>query len=720
MGKLYNYLPILFFLLFTEVSAQISDERVTSASSISATVNNLGLIGNAFRGSYTQLGYPSCQFPAGSGIEHLVQGGLWVGAFKQGTPAVTTGALLLSGNGSSNGYIAGVPGFEFSAPVGSRIQVRSSLTRSPVYDPRAVSHQDYVTTFTDKNIFVPGSGNPPLEIRQHTNPLGIDGKLELYNWNLPFSNFFLVLNYEIVNGSDEVWDSVFVGWWGDGNVRNVNIVRPTGTQFFNQGGNGYIDSLILGYEFDATGEPGFTDSYYSLKFLGSEFFSSDIERSGFYHPYTTDSTFRVKNPNFKANFHSWLFTAADPRLFPPENDPERYSRMSAGLNFDSEWESRFRQGIKLPANRSNLISVGPYRKVFPGDTIRAAFAIVVAKKFEDGLPNGDDTDKQKETLIKNAIWAQTTYNGNDRNFNGILDEDEDDGSGKINRFILPSPPDVPETRVVSRSNQIDLFWSRNAEFSIDPISKQRDFEGYRIYKSKFAFDIAQTIDLEKSLELLASFDSAGNGLFYDNGFSKIRLEADTFFAGDPTPYRYKFTIKNVANGWQNVVGVTAFDRGDAVNNVASLETAVRANLFNTFAGTPGNADMAANEPFVYPNPYYSDAAWEGSSTRAEDKKLYFANLPKNCEVRIFTAAGDIVDDFVHNADTYQGDVGWFTRYSRFSPDPTEAERRVFSGGEHAWDLLSKYTQIISRGLYMFSVKDLDSGKTFRGKFVIIK
>jgi hypothetical protein len=155
MGKLF-FFAILIFIFLSQLShAQISDEKVTSSSSISATVNNLGLLGNAYRGSYTALGYPSLTFPAGSGIEHLVQGGLWVGAFKQGAPLVTTGALLLSGNGSSNGYIAGVPGFEFTAPVGSKIAVRSSLSRSPAYNPSAVSHQDFITTFTDKNISIP-------------------------------------------------------------------------------------------------------------------------------------------------------------------------------------------------------------------------------------------------------------------------------------------------------------------------------------------------------------------------------------------------------------------------------------------------------------------------------------------------------------------------------------------------------------------------------------
>ena len=123
---------------------------------------------------------------------------------------------------------------------------------------------------------------------------------------------------------------------------------------------------------------------------------------------------------------------------------------------------------------------------------------------------------------------------------------------------------------------------------------------------------------------------------------------------------------------------------------------------------------------MYPDPYYSGAAWEGSSTRPEDGKLYFANLPPQCEVRIFTTAGDLIDEFTHNALTYQGSESWFKTYSTFSQDQKVPDRRIFSGGEHDWNLLSKDTQIISRGLYLFSVKDLKTGNIQTGKFTIIK
>jgi hypothetical protein len=80
----------------------------------------------------------------------------------------------------------------------------------------------------------------------------------------------------------------------------------------------------------------------------------------------------------------------------------------------------------------------------------------------------------------------------------------------------------------------------------------------------------------------------------------------------------------------------------------------------------------------------------------------------------------MIDQFTHDASSYRGTDGWFKTYSSFSQDPNIQDKRVFSGGEHDWNLLSKDSQIISRGLYLFSVKDLNSGKIQTGKFTIIK
>ena len=69
----------------------------------------------------------------------------------------------------------------------------------------------------------------------------------------------------------------------------------------------------------------------------------------------------------------------------------------------------------------------------------------------------------------------------------------------------------------------------------------------------------------------------------------------------------------------------------------------------------------------------------------------------------------------HDRDTYDGtDIEWFRRFGGTQVAPQ------FAGGEHAWDFITRFDQEIATGLYLFSVRDLLSGATKTGKFLVIK
>jgi hypothetical protein len=163
-------------------------------------------------------------------------------------------------------------GFEFTAEVGSQILERSTLVNSPFYTPEAVSHQDFVSTFSDKNLLVPGTNIP---ISGHTQPLELTVQMESFNWNYAFSDFFVILNFTITNDGSSTIDSVFVALYNNTVVRNINVTPAGsgGAAFYNKGGNGYLDSLNLAYCYDHSGDNGFTESY-----VGQKFFRCRVER----------------------------------------------------------------------------------------------------------------------------------------------------------------------------------------------------------------------------------------------------------------------------------------------------------------------------------------------------------------------------------------------------------------------------------------------------------
>ena len=666
------------------------NSKYTNIGNIGITVTNFGTYGHGFVLWPEQ---PSCQYPIGSGIEHLFDGGLYVGGFIRGVggPFVTTGAVDAASVSARGG------GFEFTNIAGSRVKERSSLFDSRFFSPAAISHQDFLMDYSDTSrVFL--NGEPIID----HNPLGIAVHQETYAWNFPFANFFVIFNYWIKNVSNRNIDSVFVGMWTDAVVRNTNITgRPSGSAFFNKGGDGYNDSIKMAYEFDAAGDLGFSDSYIGVLHCGS-----DPKLPEKFPVGLIDSIPSV-------NFVTWQFrNVDDPDFFAPQNDFDRYGKLRGYFSGTSRWKDGITpQQIKTPSNRSILITNGHFPTIAPGDSINVVFAIVCAKKYGPD-PANLDTEEQKTNLYINADWALRAYFGEDKNRNGILDPGEDlDSNGKITRYILPAPPAVPVVKVIPKDREVEIYWDKRAELSIDPISGKQDFEGYKIYRTQAGFDLTQGgQDIFNSLVTLAQFDSAGNGVSFDTGFDFVELTDPVTFPGDTIQYYYKYTLNNLLNGWQYLFSVSAFDEGDPENNLDILESSPLANFQRVLPGTPSTDDPDI-QIGVYPNPYYGNAIWDGSSERL--RKIYFFNLPSDCQITIYTLSGDVVKRIDHTSSSNSSEVRWF---ETFAPDG----KQKFAGGEHAWDLLTDNEQAIATGMYLFTVKNNNSGDIKTGKFLVIK
>jgi hypothetical protein len=681
----------LLFLAFTTSdeqdkriykSTEDDNSKFTNVGNIAVTVTNIGTYGHRFSLWPEQ---PGCEFPIGSGIEHLYEGGLWVGGFisndAEGSgsagPFVTTATM----DATLIGQLGG--GAEFTNEKGSFVKERSSLIDSKFFNPHAVSHQDLVMDYADTS-YVLLNGEP---ITGHT-PLGIAVRQETYAWNFPFADFFIIMNYWIKNTSNKYIDNIYTGMWTDNVIRNT-IVTPYGTGgFFTRGGNGFNDSLYIAYEFDADGDIGFTNSYMGIQYLGADRRAREV------------------------NFTSWQYgNTTNPNYFAPRNDIQRYQKMLGFFGGENRWNDGINpDDLKQPSNRSTLISSGPYRSLAPGDSMNVTFAFVCAKKFGSNLAS-EDSDLQKTNLYNNASWAIRAYNGEDKNGNGELDEGEDlDSDGEITRYILPAPPQSPSVRVVPESNKVSIYWDDRAENSVDPISGKKDFEGYRIYRTNLGFDLTVSLDVAGSYIKMAEFDSTGNGFGYDTGFDHVLLTEPVTFPDDEKQYTYKFEIDNLLNGWQYAFSVTAFDEGDKENNLESLESSLLGSTQRVLPGTTPTSEES-DEVGVYPNPYYGEAIWDGPSERL--RKIYFYNLPEECEIVIYTLSGDIVKTLYHDQESNGSDNRWFETFSK------DGSQRM-SGGEHPWDLITDADQAIATGLYLFSVLDSNTGNVKHGKFLVIK
>ena len=705
-------------------TADDDGSKYTTIGNIGITITNFGTLGNRF---LTRPVQPSCQYPKGSGVEHLSLAGIWIGAISQrdGIAHVSTAATDVN---PSAGQIVTL-GYELTNEPGAGITVRSSLPFDKSYDPvNAISHQDFVMDFTDKNR---RSGSDTIP--DHA-PLGVNIHLESYAWNFPFADNFVLLNYTIKNIGTDTLLEPYIGMWDNAIVQNINL---SGTSISGHMAKSYLDSSRMMYTFDyngafitSTNTKTLTNSYIGIKLLGTTPFPLKDSANGLYYSNTLiDSLGDLKKNTY---YNAWQFNnSSNPyqEYWFPDNDDKKYQRLKAPLpkakiealnRPNGVFASDGQTNGQAPNSYIDLLSVGPFKTLKPGDSVQISFAVITAKKFGSApnLTNDYLIDGQqlRKNLVTSAGWAQRAYDGEDANGDNILEGNEDsDGNGKLTRFTLPQPPRQPRVRAVVENQKAVVYWDRTqAEGSLDPITHKYDFEGYRIYRSKAGDDIGNQDEFLLSMQQVAEYDRADDNIGYNTGFAAITLQSPKMFSGDTTQYWYRYppASDNITtlNGWQYLYGVSAFDQGDTSIGVSSLESAKV--IKRVVSGTTPTSN-ASDEIGVYPNPYYANAAWDQVGERS--RKIYFYNLPSKAEIKIFTLTGDLVADLQHDAATYDGSgIKWFNDFQGIGV-PAQ-----FAGGEHAWDLITRYDQAIATGLYLFTVEDLSNGKIKRGKFAIIK
>lgn len=183
---------------------------------------------------------------------------------------------------------------------------------------------------------------------------------------------------------------------------------------------------------------------------------------------------------------------------------------------------------------------------------------------------------------------------------------------------------------------------------------------------------------------------------------------------------YNDIISHPPKGIEYYVAVTTWDRGFPSQNILSLESGrdAEANMKILFPGPSAKTDM--DNIYVVPNPYIGQSKFDGrienDFTGDRSRRIWFVNLPEDCTIKIYTLAGDLVDKVIHHG----GESSDIVNPSVALNQDKLKQSDITATGMAPWDMLSHNNQIIAAGVYLFSVKDHDSGDIKVGKFVIIK
>ncbi len=678
-------------------------DKYSSVGQLGLTITNFGILGNGWNRMEDGSIHPSCQYrqyteTKREQVEHFSYAGLWLGGIVDGQRRVSTAIV-------DGVFESGDEGFEFFAD--TQVKISSSISSTTqdsmaqYYSPLATSHQDIIVDFKDYGII----SSDGQAITNH-NPLGLDIHLEAYSWNYSYADAFVILNYNFKNNSEDTIRNIYAGLWVDPSVANFNY-----TDYYTPGGgftwydnlDGFDESTDqmgfsrdIAYQYDADGDDGWAESYVGVSILGG---SIPMEYINTY-------------------YNQWVWTNSNNSSYPsysmPVDDNARYDKLSSSVSKGTGPDYTSEGYPSAENSWIFLVSGGPIGSLpsnidstswvlAPGDSCSLAFTVVCARWVPG---SGGDSPERRGNLYINYDWAQKAYDGEDKNRNNELDDGEDKNDNqKMDRYILPAPPPTPDMKIVVESNNVILYWKKNAESFLDPISQTEDFEGYKVYGARKTAN-----ESLNEFSLLAEFDIENN-IGYNTGFENIQIK-DQYGQPDSVEidssyYHYKFVNEGIKDGWLNYYSITAYDQGDPDANLQSLESSVYSNRVYLYSGKPSSSDDNW-KPTVYPNPYRGQALWDGYSSR--DKMIWFRGLPKKAEIRIFSLAGDLVNVIQHD-DLYRGaDIS----------NIDERKNPVMSGGEHAWDLVTMHDQATASGLYLFTVEDKSTGIIKEGKFLIIK
>jgi hypothetical protein len=376
----------------------IDGSPVHNVGQLQLHMSNWGMFGSWPGSGLPFQEAPSAEWPAGSGIEYLYGGGLWVGALKSGVPAVSTAMfkfefrptedpldiVYYSSEGSTGGNRLPSSAADDDGdgaidedPLDGHDNDGDGLVDE---DYAAISDQMLARWYTDNQ--------PELtEIYPDHNPLDLMVREHSYQWSHPDYDDFVGVDYEITNIGDVDLEHVYIGVFIDPDVgmRNVtNYWTDDGTAFASVPGSGG-GSYDFAYGFDADGDGGAANGNFGVVILDHL-----TDPTGEDAPATVGAT----------TFANFSGSQPYEQGGDPTNDFERYELMSSRT---------IERDSSIPRDYRVLISTGPFASLARGETI--AFTVALVATPRDGN-------------FENVVNAATLYEGE------YFDVDGDPGTGE--------------------------------------------------------------------------------------------------------------------------------------------------------------------------------------------------------------------------------------------------------------------------------------------------
>ncbi|MFQ6677019.1 MAG: hypothetical protein ACE5D0_01755 [Fidelibacterota bacterium] len=403
----------------------------------------------------------------------------------------------------------------------------------------------------------PAEGNT-FASNNGVGPLNVRFDVWVLNYSLSFGNDGLIFIQQMTNVGKDTIKDCYVGIAGDPDAPEQGGAEWTDdfALFIPKNDSLIAEKLVdttdakllsnfaLVYDGDDASE-GFKSSgigWIGLKFLECTKFNSD----------GTDSSYDV------SNFYTYEYSQDS------QSDAQAYTeQMQHGIqtpqNITPNVNDIYQKPYSYGPDITWVINAGPF-DVAPGEQVIFTFADFV------GINEAD--------LIRNAKLFQSLYD---------------------NDCATPKPPESPVVQVIEDDGQIVLFWDDRSEDSVDPVTLNNAFQGYRVYRSMDRGNMWGTVvtdlngdptDVYKPLAIYDKPDGIAGSYVITDPLIYYNLGSD---AG----LQYSFVDNNVVNGYEYWYAVSAYDGPDdwAGSAVDPLENSRSKNAYandsdNTVAAIP--------------------------------------------------------------------------------------------------------------------------------------